>query len=184
VGTGTDTKKRGNQVDYHEIARAAAVEALRLRDDEERKRNRKQRFLNTELLLQNYHLLCDHRDNSKNKASDVFSFEELEEAGIHDIVVQAITRSRARTEVMINQIDICLERLKQRQYAKGQGDKYEVLWCLYLDKARKDIEWGQLIQAVAEETPCSESTVRRWKNEMIKELSVLLFGVDGLKLEA
>jgi hypothetical protein len=175
--------KGGKAVNIQEIATAAAKEALRLQRKEERDRIRKNRYHNTELLLQNYLRLVDHRDNSKDKASDIFGPEELEEMGVDDIVVRSIMRSRARTKVMINQIETCMDMLKTRMESQGQGKKYEVLYCLYMDPARRDLEWGQRIQAVAEELYCSSDSVRRWKNEMVKILSVWLFGVDGLKLE-
>jgi hypothetical protein len=38
-----------------------------------------------------------------------------------------------------------------------------------------------IIQVVNEGLNCSEASVRQWKNEMIDELSILLFGFDGLK---
>lgn len=52
--------------------------------------------------------------------------------------------------------------------------------CIWI-RPRRSIEWGESIRTIALEIPCGEGTVRRWKNEMISELSILLFGVDGLK---
>lgn len=175
--------KRQQAINIQEIATVAAKEALRLQKVEERRYIKKNRFHNTELLLKNYLKLIDHRDTSKDKASDILSPEELDELGVDDIIIQSIMRSRARTAVMINQIETCMDILKARQEAKCQGEKYDVIWCLYMDKARRDIEWGKLIEVVAEEKHCGESSVYRWKNEMVRELSVLLFGVDGLQLE-
>lgn len=179
---GSGSSKTVKQSSVQEIATAAAKEALRLQKKEERDRIRKSRYHNTELLLKHYLRLVDHRDSSKDKASDVLSAEEVKEIG-DEVIIRSITRSRARTEVMINHIDTCLDILKERQEAKGQGDKYEVIWCLYMDPARRDLEWGKRIEAIAGELYCSPDSVRRWKNEMVQELSVLLFGVDGLQLE-
>jgi hypothetical protein len=36
---------------------------------------------------------------------------------------------------------------------------------------------------VAVEFHCNKETVRRWKNEMVKDLSVYLYGADGLNVE-
>ncbi|WP_241428215.1 helix-turn-helix domain-containing protein [Clostridium sp. DJ247] len=38
-------------------------------------------------------------------------------------------------------------------------------------------------EEIAETLNCGVNTPRRWINEMINELGVLLFGIDGLKLD-
>jgi hypothetical protein len=163
-----------------DIARSAAVEAVKIVKEEERQRNKRTRYHNTELLLRNYLNLLDHYENAKDKASDIMNLEELD---VDEVIIQAIKRSRVRTMVMIAQIENCLELLKNRMTSKGQPEKYDVIFCLYLDEARRDIQFGELVKTVAQELHCGENTVRRWKNEMITELSISLFGVDGLKLD-
>ncbi|ABO49735.1 hypothetical protein Dred_1201 [Desulforamulus reducens MI-1] len=166
-----------------DIAKAAAVEALKDFKEEERQRNKRTRYHNTELLLKNYLSLLDHYENAKERATDIFSIEELDELEAEEVIIQSIKRSRMRTIVMIAQIEHCLEILKGRMASKGQLEKYTVIECLYLDKERRHIERGELIKVVAEELNCGQPSVYRWRNEMIRELSVLLFGVDGLKLD-
>jgi len=169
-----------NTATTYDIAKAAAVEALKLQKEEERQYVKKNRYHNTELLLKNYLNLLDHYENAKDKASDIMALDDLD---IDEVIIKAIKRSRVRTMIMINQIDTCLDILKFRMASKGQSEKYEVIYCLYLDKARRDVERGELTKAVAQELNCSEPSVHRWKNEMVRELSILLFGVDGLRLD-
>ena len=169
-----------NTANTYDIAKAAAVEALKLQKEEERQYVKKNRYHNTELLLKNYLNLLDHYENAKDKASDIFDLDDLD---VDDVIIKAIKRSRVRTMIMLTQIDTCLEILKKRMSSKGQSEKYEAIHSLYLDKARRDIQLGELLKAVAEELNCSTDSVRRWKNEMVRELSILLFGVDGLRLD-
>jgi translation elongation factor EF-4 len=115
-----------------------------------------------------------------DKASDIFDLVELE---ADEVIIQSIKRSRMRTMVMIAQIENCLDILKDRMVGKGQPEKYEVINSLYLDRARRDIERGELIKTVAIELNCNERSIYRWKNEMVTELSILLFGIDGLRLD-
>ena len=75
---------------------------------------------------------------------------------------------------MIAHIDKALETLREDQVKKGTIEKYEVLEKFYL----KDVKYEELIM----QYNCGVNTPRRWMNEMTDELSVLLFGVDGLKL--
>ncbi|WP_236860190.1 hypothetical protein [Candidatus Formimonas warabiya] len=173
-----------SSVKVQEIAKAAAREALKLQRDEERQRIRKNRFHNTELLLKNYMSLMDHYENAQDKASE----ELLESLGCDDmdpddVIIQSIKRSRVRTRIMINHIETYMEVLRFRLKSRSQEEKYEVIYRLYLDRARRDISWGEKVQIIAEELHCSTDSVRRWKNEMVDELSILLFGIDGLKLE-
>ena len=169
-----------NTANTYDIAKAAAVEALKLQKDEERQYVKKNRYHNTELLLRNYLSLMEHYENAKDKASDIMALDDLD---IDEVIIKAIKRSRVRTMIMINQIDTCLEILRFRQASKGQSEKYEVIHFLYLDKARRDIQFGELVKVVAEELQYNERSIYRWKNEMVAELSILLFGVDGLKLD-
>lgn len=183
--------KKQSTVNAQEIAKTAAKEALREQKEEERQRIKRTRYHNTELLLKNYLSLLEHYENAKDKASDipdevlhfVFNSETDLDDDMDEVIVKAIKRSRIRTAIMITQIETCLKILKLRMSSKGQPEKYEVIHCLYLDKARRHINFGELIKTVAQELNCGEKSVYRWKNEMVTEFSILLFGVDGLSLD-
>lgn len=176
--------KNNNATRTYDIAKAAAVAALKEHKEEERQRNRRTRYHNTELLLKNYLSLVDHFEQAKDKASDIFNLTELDlDLDDDDVMIQSIKRSRMKTMVMIAHIEHCLDMLKERMTGKGQLDKYTAIDCLYLDRARRDIEFGELVRVVAEELHCTDRSVYRWRNEMVRELSVLLFGVDGLRLD-
>lgn len=178
--------KRPTSANVYEIARIAAIEALKLQKSDERERVRKNRFHNTELLLKNYLNLLDHSENSKFDASEIHDIVEplgFENIDLDDVIVQSIKRSKVRTQVMINQIETSIEILRLKTASKNQYEKYEVIEKLFMDQEKSKLPTTERIKVVAEELNCGESSVRRWKNEMINELSVLLFGVDGLKLE-
>lgn len=176
--------KRLGTVNVQEIATAAAIEALKLQRNEERMRIRKNRFGNTELLLKHYLGLVQHVENSQDKASEedleAYNFEE---ADMEDVIIRAIRRSRIRTLIMVTQIDISLEQLKKKMINKGQPEKYVVIEKLYLDPTKSLMPWLERVRIVAAEIPCSESSVNRWKNDMIRDLSVSIFGADGLQLD-
>lgn len=175
--------KKAGMINVQEIAKAAAIEALKLQKDDERQRLRKNRFHNTELLLKNYLSLAEHLKSSIDKTSDIIDIGELTDNDMDDIIIQSIMRSKMRTLIMICQLESSLEILRLRMNAKGQSEKYSVIQKLYLDLGKNSIPWTDRLLVVATEVDCGESSVRRWRNEMITELSVLLFGVDGLKLE-
>lgn len=68
-----------------------------------------------------------------------------------------------------------MEILKQKQIKLCTIEKYNALDYLYINEL--DYE------GIAVKLNCNERTTRRWTNEMINELSVLLFGIDGLKMD-
>ena len=53
---------------------------------------------------------------------------------------------------------------------------------LYLDPVKSLMPWKERVQTIAAELHFGEASVYRWKNDMIEELSVMVFGVDGLRL--
>lgn len=178
--------QNASTLNIQDVARAAAIEALKLQKNEERQRIRKNRFHNTELLLNNYLGLQEHFRSAIDTASDIQEIEEslsFDSLELDDIIIQSIRRSKIRTRIMVSQIDTSLEIIRLKMTAKGQPEKYEVIQKLYLDSEKITVQWTDRIKMVAAEIPCGEMSVRRWRNEMIDELSILLFGVDGLRLE-
>jgi len=176
--------KRLGTVNVQEIATAAAIEALKLQKKDELERIKKNRFHNTELLLKNYLNLIEHFELSQDKASveDLEAFD-FDGADVDDIIIRSIRRSRIRTLVMVLQIEACLGRLRGKMADKGQLEKYVVIEKLYLDPVKSSMPLTERKQIIAAEVHCGETSVWKWRNEMINELSVLLFGVDGIRLE-
>lgn len=167
-------KNRAGMVNIDEIAERAAYIAIKKVKEEEWRKREKNRLRNTELLLWNYNTFKDFLQNTKHGLKVVakdMNCEDVEEKAF----VMAILRTKARTAVMLTNVEVAMEELKTRMSAKNQMEKYHVIKAVYLE--------GKTFEVVAEENNCSEITVRRWKNEMIDELSILLFGVDGMKLD-
>lgn len=175
--------KRLGTVNIQEIATAAAIEALKLQKNEERDRARKSRFHNTELLLKNYLNLIEHFELSQDKASEdlieAFSLEDMDD---EEVIIHSIRRSRMRTLIMVMQIEVSLGALRAKMVDKGQLEKYIVIEKLYLDPVKSSMPWSERNRLVAAELHCGETSVWKWKNDMIEELSIMIFGVDGLRL--
>lgn len=176
--------RKSGMANVQEIAKAAAIEAVRLLKKEELERVWKNRFHNTELLLKNYLSLVEHFELSQDKASeeDLQAFD-FESGSNDDIIIQSIRRSRIRTLVMVLHIEACLDKLRTEMNDKGQPEKFMVIEKLYFDPGKKLMPLTERKKAIAAEIHCGETSVWKWRNEMIHELSVLLFGVDGLRLD-
>lgn len=175
--------KRSSTVNIQEIATAAAVEALKIQKTEERERARKNKFRNTELLLKKYLSLIKHLELAQDKASDedlkALNIEDMDD---EDVIVQAIRRGRIRTLIMVTQVEVSLIELREKMIDKGQPEKYLVIDKLYLDPDKSLLPWTERVRIIATELRCSERSVYMWKNDMIEELSIMVFGADGLRL--
>ncbi len=128
-------------------------------------KERKKRFYqNTNLLLEHYLDLKTYCDNA------VYA-------------VQSIKSNREVTMLMMSHVDTALLLLKGKCAAEGTTEKYKVIELLHLDKNQQEIPWAEKILRASKQLCCDEMTVMKWRSEMVHDLSVFLFGVEGLKLQ-
>lgn len=156
---------------------------------EKTRSKRDRRFHNTELLLKNYNGLIKHYNDAicsqkQIEAEDPESvFEEIEDEvemddiSDYDVVyISSIKRTRTRTKIIIKHIDSAMSYYKYQ--AENSKDinfvrRYRTIELLYFE----DKTWEE----TAEELHCSKKTIGRDKKTAVEELSVLFFGIDGLK---
>lgn len=162
-------------------AATIACENMERRNAEGLKKEKDRRIHNTELLLKQYRTLkmgCKNAvfmKNEKVKVDDVL--EEIMSADSDSVIVESIKRSAERTEIMLSHIDKMLEVF--RVYCSKCGEKerreYKVVKALYITKQKKNIK------ALAEEFKVSEVTVYGDLKSAKEKLSVLFFGINGLR---
>lgn len=163
-------------VNIDEVIKSAAKEAVKEYDKELKEKQKKTVFHNTRLLLKHYNDLKSHL----NKAIDDISkldgdLLELGHLDMDELYILSIKRSKVKTLIMIAHIDMAMEALKQKEIKLCSMEKYEALRMFYIDEVSYD--------EIVKHFNCGVNTPRRWMNEMINELSILLFGVDGMKLD-
>lgn len=170
-----------------EIALAAAKEAIKELRAEEKANRKKQIFQNANVLLEHYLDLKAYCDNaiytgSAETSDDDENQDYMIDSDGEEITIKSIKANRELTLIFIAHIDMALELLRRKCEIKEAMNKYRVIEMLHLDSDLQELPWGERLAKVAETIPCGEISVRRWRNEMVKELSVFLFGVEGLKL--
>jgi len=174
-----------------EIALEAAKTAIREFKADERKAKKKRAFQNTNLLLEHYYDLQGFTRSAVFHRSDTpYETDEagenlqkiIEEVSGEEITVKSIKRSRELTMIMISHVDTALEQLRKKCEANRTEDRYTVIDMLHLDPTLQELEWAERLKTVCDELDKSESTVRRWRSEMVSQLGIYLFGLDGLKL--
>ncbi len=170
-----------------EIALAAAKEAIKELREEEKAGRKKQIFQNTNVLLEHYLDLKAYCGNAVYKGSpredveDAYDEESINLDG-DEITIKSIKSNREVTMIFIAHIDMALSLLQRKCELKEITEKFEVIDMLHLSEVLQATPWSERISLVSDKLNCGETTVRRWRNEMVKDLSVFLFGVEGLKL--
>lgn len=149
------------------IARQAAIEALKKHKEEEKKKQRKAILHNTEVLLREYQELKYFFENSS----------ESDMVGDEEIVVGSIRKDKVTTRLLYHHVNKCLHRLREKE-----KEKIRVIDILYLDEKLKDLKWDDKINEAMEKCNISQATTYRWKNDIISQLGVMLFGADGLRI--
>lgn len=162
-----------------ETATQATIEYLEKAKKEEKQNKQDRRLRNTKLLLRNYRSFKAHtHDIRLELASDKFLdiMDELEE---EDLAVESIKRSKERTLAMVRFIDQMLMVYKvicEQSEKIEDRRKYETIGHIYIFEEKKTYE------EVAECQCTNVRTVYRDVSEAVKTLSVLVFGVDGIRL--
>nr|DAF09372.1 MAG TPA: putative RNA polymerase [Caudoviricetes sp.] len=141
------------------------------------KKKKKEVFLNTKLLMKNYNSLKEHIENAVYDVDGLCEYDVVDISGISEDekYIVSIRRSKIKTMIMIKHIENSLEVLKNNQKEKGEERKYKALELYYIK--------NNGYEKIAEILNCGVNTGRRWIEEMIKELSVLLFGIEIIMVE-
>lgn len=149
------------------LVKQAAVQALKDFRADEKKREKKAILHNTELMLRNYLELKDFFENCAE--SDYIADEE--------IVVGSLRRDKAVSRILYHHINTRIKDIRRKE-----PKKLVVLDILYLDPLYQNTDWKDKLIELEEKHGIIERTAYRWKNELIENLGVKLFGADGLRI--
>ncbi|WP_321833616.1 hypothetical protein [Clostridium butyricum] len=146
----------------------------------ENKRKRKFReriFRNTKLLMENYNDFKNHINYSIADINDLQSIVDLDlkENECDELFILSIKQSKVKTLIITSHIEKAMELLEEEQKREGTVEKYQALEMYYLEK--------KSYEKIAEELNTGINTPKRWIKQMLERLGILLFGIDGLKLE-
>jgi hypothetical protein len=159
----------------NKAAKESARQAIKEYDKEKKQEQRKNVFHNTRLLLKHYNDLRQHVENAiddvRQLETDLIDLGDIER---DELYILSIKRSKSKTLIMIAHIDMAMEILKQKQIKLCSLEKSDALRMFYIEK--------MTYEEISEKLNCGVNTSRRWVNEMLIELSILLFGIEGIKI--
>ncbi|MCY9544219.1 hypothetical protein M5X00_17805 [Paenibacillus alvei] len=169
-----------NHAEVAEIAARVAVEIVQKERDKQQKIKRDWRLRNTRLLLKNYRSFVAHCDDIKHEMTLLQHADVLEELYVEDLAVEAIKRSKKRTLAMVRFMERMMNEYKRMCEESGQPEdnrRYKVIEMMFISDRKYTVE------EIAECHNIEIRSVYRDVRDAIKSLSVLVFGVDGIRFE-
>lgn len=140
----------------------------------------KNKLHNTKLLLKNYSKFKEHCDSAQFTAKNLIDNElldMLEDDSNDQVYIQSILRTKERTAIMLNHIKNVLDYytfLAEKNNDNANARRCKALHYMYIDKMK--------LEQIADALNINERTVWKDVNRAVEEISPLLFGIDGLKL--
>lgn len=180
-----------NNITYEEAIKIGIREGIRYIKDQEYNKTTKRydrRLRNTRLLLKNYRGLEAHNRianksiNQVDQENAIDLLDDIESIDDEEQYVQAISRTKIRTLIIIKHINKVLRYYENICNSERSSNlrKYRIIETLFISKVENDI--APTYEEIAAQLNISAKTVARDVQDAIKDLSILLFGVDGIRL--
>lgn len=162
-----------NKVTADELINKAVKTAIREYSKEQKAEKKRKALHNTKMLLKNY---PDIKKSIDEAVSDIRQLEQdlivMDEAD--EFYIESIKRSKLRSLIVIAHIDKALSVIQKKCEQKGIPEKYEVfISCMLGDMSYDDAAVLYL---------SSKTSISRWVNDITKDISIQLFGADGVEM--
>ncbi|MCH3962975.1 MAG: hypothetical protein LKE46_01755 [Clostridium sp.] len=180
-----------NKIDYEEAVKIGVREGIKYIKEQEyykTKRRYDRRLRNTRLLLKHYRDLKVHNglaDSSINRIHDKNAIDVLDEIDPIDDeeqYAQALTRTKIRTSIIIGHINKAMKYYEA--ICKNDGNvkerRFNIIKYIYIDPVEDNIP--PTYEETSEHFNLNVRTVGRDVRSAIEDLSILFFGIDGIKL--
>lgn len=162
-----------NQQTADDLIEKAVKSAIREYSKEQKTEKKRKALHNTKLLLKNY------RKIQQSIEEAVYEIRQLEQEYVvlndsDELYIESIRRSKLKSLIVITHIDKALALVQEECNRKGTPEKYNAFISCMLD--------GMTYDDAAKEYLSSKPSISRWINDITKEVSIQLFGVEGVDL--
>ena len=159
------------------IISQSVKKAIKEYDESQRIDKKKKALHNTKLLLKNYHKIKQSIELAVDELNEDIESSGMDFTNLTDIdgdriYIDSIRRSRARSLIIISHIDNALEVMKVEKEKQNFSDKFKVFKSCTFD--------GVSYEDAANRYNTSVASVSRWIKELTREMSIYLFGIDGV----
>ncbi len=163
------------------VGAQVAADSIRDEHAKELSERKDRRLHNTRLLLNHYREFRDHcrkavyDSRMAEKESDLM--EMIMEMKDDAVILESIQRTMVRTATLLAHIDRMMSVFKSYADKGGEREKrqYKIVQAYYIAPARRTI------QDLSEEYSVSRATIHKDLRAAEEKLSVLFFGMDGIR---
>lgn len=146
------------------------------------------RLRNTKLLLQNYRNLMQHCEDAIYEIqNDPYEILDQIDDQEDDLYIESIKRTKDRTSIILNHINKMMDvyrLMAEKSNKQEELRRYKIIKAMYIDihtDGNNEI-FEKNVEDIAEEHCINVRTLYRDRNLGMKQLSILLFGIDSLKI--
>lgn len=159
-------------VEAMEITKAVRIVIMEY-EREKAERDRKKAYHNTYLLMKKYNLMKKHvykvvDDIDTDKLSDGLEFISKQ-----DVWVISICKSKTKSLKMLSYIDSALETIYKEYERKGKTHEYRAFELYFIEE--------KTYEEIAKYLNCGKNTPKKWTDNILEDLSVLLWGYEAFK---
>lgn len=171
-----DLKLKKDKVNIDEIINKAAKAAVKEYASEQKNKNVDKRLHNTWLLMKNYNILKEHINNISDDVDESdMEMNFLIDDEKEEVWLRSVTRTKMRTIKMMSYLDSALSTVEKRYKKNKEESKYKAFKMYYLDNLTNE--------DIAEKLNCSKNIPKKWSDIILRDLSILLWGIEALNLE-
>lgn len=180
-----------NNITYEEAVKIGIREGIKYIKEQEYHKTTKRydrRLRNTRLLLKHYRTLNVHNKIANNAVRQVNEenaidiLDEIDSINDEEQYVQAICRTKIRTLIIIEHMNKAISYYQSicKNEGKNKERRYNIIEYMYMDSPGSSNT--PTYEEVAEHFNINVKTVSRDIKSAIGDLSVLFFGIDGIRL--
>ena len=162
--------KRMGVEKIEEIVKLAVIEYERQKEEKDKKKA----YHNTWLLMKKYNLMKKHIYQVKDELNEDGLEDGFEYISQEDVWVISICKSKTKSLKMISYIDSALETVEEEYRNKGKAHEYKAFELYFIENKTNE--------EIAKELNAGKNTPKKWCDNVLKELSVLLWGYEALKI--
>lgn len=180
-----------SKLSYEEAVKIGIREGIKYIKEQEYHKTTKRydrRLRNTRLLLKHYRNLKAHNSIAENTTVRVCNenaidvLDDIESIADEEQYVQALSRTKIRTLIIVGHINKAM--LYYRAICKAEDKlkerRYNIISYMYLEPSEDDVVPSY--EEAAEHFGLNVKTIGRDIRLAIEDLSILFFGIDGIKL--
>lgn len=178
-------------ISYEEAVKIGIREGIKYIKGQEYYKTKKRydrRLRNTRLLLKHYRSLKAHNKMVNSIKDEIYTenavdvLDDIEALNDEEQYVQALSRTKIRTLVIVGHMNKAMRYYEAicKSEGKVKERRYNIIKYVYLDPTKDDLT--PTYEEAAEHFNLTVRTIGRDIRSAIEDLSILFFGIDGIKL--